>query len=87
MNYSIKLVFVYFRLTKLEKKVYVENGEMPSLVLELQNKVEDFKDKLQVVWIFTRKCICAWIFTRKCICAQLHVVATDYSINRYDDLI
>jgi hypothetical protein len=50
---------------------------MPSLVLELQNKVEDFKDKLQVVWIFTRKCICA----------QLHVVATDYSINRYDDLI
>lgn len=37
------------RLAKLEKKVFVDNGEMPSLVLELQDKVEDFKEKLQSV--------------------------------------
>ncbi|XP_071145535.1 high affinity cGMP-specific 3',5'-cyclic phosphodiesterase 9A-like isoform X1 [Mytilus edulis] len=37
------------RLGKLEKKVFVENGEMPPLVQDLQNKVEHFKEKLQSV--------------------------------------
>lgn len=68
-NYSaIKFVLVYFRLTKLEKKVFVENGEMPSLVLELQKKVEDFKDKLQVVWVFYKK---MYLCTTACSCNRL----------------
>lgn len=42
-------IFFLCRLGKLEKKVFVENGEMPPLVQDLQNKVEHFKEKLQVL--------------------------------------
>ena len=42
-------IFILCRLGKLEKKVFVENGEMPPLVQDLQNKVEHFKEKLQVL--------------------------------------
>ncbi|XP_072035357.1 high affinity cGMP-specific 3',5'-cyclic phosphodiesterase 9A-like isoform X2 [Amphiura filiformis] len=37
------------RLEMLEKKVMVDSGETPSVVYELRNKVEDFRQKLESV--------------------------------------
>ncbi|KAK3101817.1 hypothetical protein FSP39_006588 [Pinctada imbricata] len=37
------------RLAKLERKVFVENGDMPPVVGELKHKVEHFKEKLESV--------------------------------------
>lgn len=34
----------------LEKKVFVENGEIPPVVGELKHKVEHLREKLEVRW-------------------------------------
>ena len=52
-NYMLKshmltLNFVC-RLCALEKKVFVENGDMPETVLEMKAKVEELKQKLEVI--------------------------------------
>ena len=40
------------RLQHLEKKVYVNHGEMPSEFMQLKEKVTAFKDKLEVGSLF-----------------------------------
>ncbi|XP_067843228.1 high affinity cGMP-specific 3',5'-cyclic phosphodiesterase 9A isoform X2 [Heptranchias perlo] len=37
------------RLQELEKKILVESGEMPSIVYEMRNRVESFREKLESV--------------------------------------
>uniref|UniRef100_UPI00398EF818 high affinity cGMP-specific 3',5'-cyclic phosphodiesterase 9A n=1 Tax=Pristiophorus japonicus TaxID=55135 RepID=UPI00398EF818 len=37
------------RLQRLEKKILVESGEMPSIVYEMRNRVESFREKLESV--------------------------------------
>ncbi|XP_046328914.1 high affinity cGMP-specific 3',5'-cyclic phosphodiesterase 9A-like isoform X5 [Haliotis rufescens] len=37
------------RLQKLEKRVFVDNGDIPSIVHDMKEKVEDFKEKLEGV--------------------------------------
>lgn len=39
---------VCFRLQALEKRVFIENGELPRSVGDIQSQVEEFKNKLQV---------------------------------------
>ena len=45
------------RLCALEKKVFVENGDMPETVLEMKAKVEELKQKLEVIYMSTNVCI------------------------------
>jgi hypothetical protein len=35
-------------LQALEKRVFIESGELPSSVCDIQNRVAEFKNKLQV---------------------------------------
>ncbi|XP_046582957.1 high affinity cGMP-specific 3',5'-cyclic phosphodiesterase 9A-like isoform X1 [Haliotis rubra] len=37
------------RLQRLEKRVFVDNGDIPSIVHDMKEKVEDFKEKLEGV--------------------------------------
>lgn len=39
-------------MEEVEKKVYVDNGEMPHTIVDLKKKVEHFKEKLEVSSMF-----------------------------------
>ena len=38
----------FFRLQELERRVFIDNGDLPPSVCEIKHQVEDFKHKLQV---------------------------------------
>ena len=40
--------FSFIRLQQLEKKVYIEHGDVPSEFSQLKDEVNAFKDKLEV---------------------------------------
>jgi hypothetical protein len=42
----------------LEKKVFVENGEIPPVIGELKHKVENFREKLEVRVLFSSFPLC-----------------------------
>lgn len=41
-----------FRLQSLEKRVYVESGDTPPIVYDMKHKVENFREKLEVIHLF-----------------------------------
>ena len=48
LNVVFKPGIIDYRLQHLERKVYIDHGEMPREYLQLKEKVECFKDKLEV---------------------------------------
>ncbi|XP_025084324.1 high affinity cGMP-specific 3',5'-cyclic phosphodiesterase 9A-like isoform X1 [Pomacea canaliculata] len=46
---GLDLETIEARLEEVEKKVYVDNGEMPHTIVDLKKKVEHFKEKLEGV--------------------------------------
>ncbi|KAK6965795.1 phosphodiesterase, partial [Biomphalaria glabrata] len=46
---TVDITAIDQRLSALEKKVYIDNGEMPDSLYDLKTKVDHFKEKLENV--------------------------------------
>lgn len=44
----MKFSGLFFRLQALEKRVFIENGDLPKSVSDIRSRVAEFKHKLQV---------------------------------------
>ena len=40
--------YLCYRLQELERRVFIDNGNLPASVCEVKHQVEEFKHKLQV---------------------------------------
>ena len=78
---------ILFRIEVLEKKVFVENGEIPPVVGELKHKVENLREKLEVRCVFVFSCMFRYastcIYFNKCMSHWVVVVGGGLNLHMW----